>query len=56
MTPLVTPAPTVVSTGILEIRVTDAPAKREVSAINVTVANIEVHKAGDERKASSIWG
>jgi hypothetical protein len=55
-TPPVTPAPTptpapplaVVSTGILEIRVTDAPAKREVSAINVTVANIEVHRAGED--------
>lgn len=43
-----------VSTGILGIRVTDAPPEYEVSAINVTVAHIEVHKAGDKRKASSI--
>jgi len=33
--------------GILEIRVTDAPTN-DVSAINVTVGDIEVHKAGEE--------
>jgi hypothetical protein len=48
VTPPVTPAPIVVSTGILEIRVTDAPAEREMSAINVTATNIEVHKAGED--------
>ena len=48
VTPPVTPPPTLVSTGVLEIRVTDAPAKREVSAINVSLANIEVHKAGED--------
>lgn len=48
-TPPVTPAPTVVSTGIVEIRVTDAPAEQQVSAINVTITNIQVHKAdGDQ--------
>ena len=45
--PGVTPPPTAVGTGILEIRVTDAPPQYEVTAINVTIANIEVHKAGD---------
>jgi hypothetical protein len=45
--PIVTP-PTGVSTGILEIRVTDAPPKHEVSAINVTIADIQVHRAGDD--------
>jgi hypothetical protein len=48
VTPPVTPAPIVVSTGILEIRVTDAPPEREVSVINVTATNIEVHKSGEE--------
>ena len=33
--------------GILEIRVTDAPT-HDVSAINVTVGDIKVHKAGEE--------
>ena len=43
-----TPLPSVVATGILEVRVTDAPTEHEVSAIELTIANIQVHKAGGE--------
>lgn len=45
-TPPATPAPTVIaSAGILEIRVTDAPAY-DISAVNVTISHIEVHRGG----------
>ena len=44
-----------VSTGILEIRVTDAPPQRNVSEINVNLTNIEVHKAGDETGTKGDW-
>ncbi len=47
--------PTVVSTGILEIRVTDAPPQHKVAEINVTLANIEVHKADDEMGGEGVW-
>ncbi len=53
--PSPTPPPTVVSTGILEIRVTDAPPQRDVSEINVTLANIEVYKAADETGDEGEW-
>ncbi len=43
-----TPLPSVTATGILQVRVTDAPAKYEVSAIYVTIANLEVHRSGEE--------
>lgn len=43
-----TPLPSVTATGILEVRVTDAPAEYEVSAIYVTIANLEVHRSGEE--------
>ena len=55
--PLTTPTPTpipattlpsVVATGILEVRVTDAPTEHKVSTIELTIANIEVHKADGE--------
>ncbi|MBP1706791.1 MAG: putative Ig protein [Chloroflexi bacterium] len=36
------------STGKLEIKVTDAPAKPEITGILVTVTSIEIHKAGPE--------
>jgi hypothetical protein len=46
--PLFTPTTTPVAyAGILEVRVTDAPT-HDVSAINVTVGDIEVCKAGSE--------
>ena len=48
VTPPITPPSTVASAGILEIRVTDAPPKHEVSAINVTIADIQVHRADDD--------
>ncbi|MBM3133227.1 MAG: hypothetical protein FJZ95_09400, partial [Chloroflexi bacterium] len=42
---LPSPEPTIIaSTGILEIRVTDAPAP-EISAVHMTVGNVEVHRA-----------
>jgi len=43
-----TPLPSVTATGILQVRVTDAPAEYEVSAIYVTIANLEVHQSGEE--------
>ncbi len=43
-----TPLPSVTATGILQVRVTDAPAEYEVSAIYVTIANLEVHRSGEE--------
>jgi len=43
-----TPLPSVTVTGILQVRVTDAPAEYEVSAIYVTIANLEVHQSGEE--------
>ena len=49
--PPATPLPSVTATGILEVRVTDAPAQHEVSAIVVTIANVEVHKSGEE----AVW-
>ena len=42
-------------TGILAIRVTDAPPEHEVTAINVTVANIQVHKADEEEDSEESW-
>ena len=43
-----TPLPSATATGILQVRVTDAPAEYEVSAIYVTIANLEVHRSGEE--------
>ncbi len=40
------------STGSLEVRVTDAPAKPNVTAVLVTVASVEVHAAGGAAPAS----
>ena len=47
--------PVVVSTGILEIRVTDAPPEYEVNAINVTIAHIQIHQADDEEDGEASW-
>jgi hypothetical protein len=38
-------APSGQSTGRLEVRVTDAPPDKKVTAVNVTVASVEIHKA-----------
>jgi hypothetical protein len=38
-------SPVTQSLGKLEVRVTDAPAKEQITAINVTINSIEVHKA-----------
>jgi len=54
VTPPVTPPPIAVSTGTLEIRVTDAPPQRDVREINVNLANIEIHKA-DETGGEGEW-
>lgn len=37
-----------VSTGKLEVRVTDAPPKEEVTSVMVTVASVEIHGSGGE--------
>jgi hypothetical protein len=47
--------PPLVTTGILEIRVTDAPPERAVSEINVTLSNIQVHKSGSETDGDGGW-
>lgn len=53
VTPPVTPTSTepvvIASLGILEFRVTDAPA--DLSAVDLTISNIEVHQAGSEEDA-----
>ncbi len=36
---------TALTTGRLEVRVTDAPPDKKVTAVNVTVASVEIHKA-----------
>ena len=46
--PTLPPTPTALSTGMLEIQVTDAPPEHGVSAIYVTIANIEVHRSGED--------
>ena len=49
-TPTASDEPTVIAAaGILEFRVTDAPAY-DISAVHVTVNNIEVHQGGTEDK------
>ncbi len=49
-TPGPTPQPSGISTGTIEIRVTDAPPRDEVTSIMVTVASVEIHKAGTEQE------
>ena len=44
------PTPTVINTGIVEIRVTDAPPEY-ISNIMVTLTNIEVHKADSDENS-----
>jgi hypothetical protein len=46
-----TPPPIVTDTGVLEIRVTDAPAY-DISAVHVTISNIEVHRV-DQSNATN---
>jgi hypothetical protein len=48
-------APVFVSTGLLEIRVTDAPPKPEVTGINVTVDSVEIHKPGTDEENDTSW-
>jgi hypothetical protein len=43
---MVSGSPAAQAPGKLEVRVTDAPAKEQITAINVTINSIEVHKAG----------
>ena len=44
-----------VSTGILEIRITDAPPERDVSSIIVTLSNIEVHREAETTDGEGEW-
>ena len=46
-------SPPVAYAGILEVRVTDAPT-HNVSAVNITVSNIEVHKTEGETEWLSV--
>jgi hypothetical protein len=45
-TPPATKAQAATATGRLEVHVTDAPGRPEVSGIFITVASVEIHKAG----------
>lgn len=47
-TPTTSEPAVIASVGILEFRVTDAPA--DLSAVDVTISNIEVHQAGPEEE------
>ena len=50
-----TPAGTPPATGNVEGRVTDAPRGQEVTSVNVTVASVEIHKAGANQDDESGW-
>jgi hypothetical protein len=41
--------------GTIEVRVTDAPPQRNVTEINVTLSNIQVHKTGSETDGDGGW-
>lgn len=41
--------------GTVEVRVTDAPPKEEVTSVMVTVASVEIHKAGANQDDESGW-
>lgn len=47
------PAPMVASTGTIEVLVTDAPPREEVTSIMVTLVEVQVHKASAEREQVS---
>jgi len=51
-TPVPTPAPTPqpTLTGVVEVYVTDAPPRDEVTSVNVTVSKLEIHKAVAEQE------
>jgi len=42
-------------TGTVEVRVTDAPAKEDVTGVNVTVTSVEIHQAGLAEGDESGW-
>lgn len=42
-------------TGKVEVRVTDAPPNEEVSSVAVTVASVEIHRAGASQEDESGW-
>ena len=48
-------APSSTPTGSVEVRVTDAPAKEEVTSVKVTVTSVEIHKAGANQEDESGW-
>ncbi len=52
-TPTPTPSPGI-ATGTLEIHVTDAPPREEVTSILVTVAKVEIHKAVAEQQGGGV--
>jgi len=41
--------------GSVEVRVTDAPPKEEVTGVKVTVASVEIHKAGANQEDEGGW-
>ncbi|MDZ4247645.1 MAG: DUF4382 domain-containing protein [Dehalococcoidia bacterium] len=43
------------ATGTLEIRVTDAPANREISAVDVTISMVQVRKKGSAGDGEKGW-
>lgn len=56
-TPTPTPTPTpVAGIGTLEVRVTDAPPKEEVTSIMVTASQVQIHKAVAEQEQQQTQG
>jgi hypothetical protein len=43
------------NTGSIEVRVTDAPPRQEVTGVMVTVKSVEIHQAGDDQESESGW-
>ena len=50
--PVPTPAPTATPSGILKVYVTDEPPPDSVTSINVTVSEVQIHKALTEQEGS----
>ena len=52
--PAPTPTPTPSLSGTVEVYVTDAPPRDEVTSINVTVSKVEIHKAVAEQERQQV--
>jgi hypothetical protein len=50
-----TTATPISNTGRVEVRVTDAPPKEEVTSVMVTVESVEIHQAGTDQENETGW-